>query len=185
MSWIETIAEDRATGKLKALYDELIFKRGKVANVMKAHSLNPASLEMHLRLYELTMLGESGLSRAERETVAVVISTINKCDYCIVHHADALNHYWRDKERLIKLVNDFQSAELPERAVEMCQYAVRLTLTPDKISQNDIEKLRKHLLSDKDILDLNLVVGYLNFAHRVILGLGVKFSPEEAVGYKY
>lgn len=70
---------------------------------MKIHSLNPDSMEAHMNLYLILMFGESGLSRSERELIAVVVSVTNKCAYCINHHSVALNNYWNDEDKIKKL----------------------------------------------------------------------------------
>lgn len=80
MPWITWISEDDASGLLKRLFDRLRGPRG-VAHILKIHSLNPESLERHYAYYRHIMFGPSGLSRAERETIAVVVSTINDCFY--------------------------------------------------------------------------------------------------------
>jgi len=72
MSWIDEVDVDDAEGKLETLYAELVEKRGKVSNILKVHSLNPEAMANHLDLYMTVMFGRSGLSRAEREAVAVV-----------------------------------------------------------------------------------------------------------------
>lgn len=81
-AWIPTIDEDKADGLLAELYDAGRDPRSRrVDNILKVHSLNPESLRDHLQLYKSTMHGASGLSRAEREMIAVVVSSINECHY--------------------------------------------------------------------------------------------------------
>jgi uncharacterized peroxidase-related enzyme len=81
MSWIKTIQPDDATGKLKVEYDKAIKRAGKVFNILKLQSLNPESLRASMHLYLATMHGPSGLSRAEREMLATVVSWANHCFY--------------------------------------------------------------------------------------------------------
>jgi len=82
VAWIETVAEDEADESLRSLYDRARDPRsGVVDNIMKVHSLHPDTLRDHLGLYITTMRRPSGLSRAEREMIAVVVSTINECHY--------------------------------------------------------------------------------------------------------
>src|SRR5210317_1073733 len=98
MSWIEEIEVDEADGKLAEMYAELNKRRGKISNILKVHSLNPQAMSDHLDLYMTLMFGKSGLSRAEREAVAVVVSATNECEYCVNHHTEALRHYVDDEE---------------------------------------------------------------------------------------
>lgn len=97
MSRIKSIAPEEAEGKLKEVYDELISKRGQVLEVMKIQSLHPASMHSHLQRYMDVMFHLSGLSRAQKEMIAVVVSVTNGCSYCQVHHGAALNNFWKDE----------------------------------------------------------------------------------------
>jgi uncharacterized peroxidase-related enzyme len=81
MSWIKTIQPDEAMGELKVEYDKAIKRAGKVFNILKVQSLNPESLRASMQLYLATMYGPSGLSRAEREMLATVVSWANDCFY--------------------------------------------------------------------------------------------------------
>ena len=81
MAWIQVIDEKQATGELKAQYDEVQRTRGRVSNVMKVHSLDPKSMNLHLDLYVHLMFGKSALTRAQREMIALVVSATNGCHY--------------------------------------------------------------------------------------------------------
>jgi len=81
MAWIKVIDEDDAEGELKALYEKLVEPWGGVDNILKIHSLNPASLLAHFELYKTVMRGRSDLSRVQREMIAVVVSATNRCHY--------------------------------------------------------------------------------------------------------
>lgn len=82
VAWIETVAEEQATGELKRAYRRAADpKTGHVDHIMKIHSLNPASLLGHQHLYKTLMYGDSPLSRAQREMIGVVVSAINRCEY--------------------------------------------------------------------------------------------------------
>jgi len=86
-----------------------------MANIMRVQSLNPDSMCVHLDLYLAVTFDPSGLSRNEREVIAVVVSEVNGCAYCVAHHGEALCHYWQDRERVEQAAQDFQALELPER----------------------------------------------------------------------
>ncbi|MBE0451229.1 MAG: peroxidase [Clostridia bacterium] len=82
MAWIRIIHEKMASGKLKTLYHRITGGEDRaVANILKVHSVHPETLDAHLRLYKTIMFGESGLSRAQRESIATIVSKINLCDY--------------------------------------------------------------------------------------------------------
>ncbi|MEK6266288.1 MAG: carboxymuconolactone decarboxylase family protein [Clostridium sp.] len=82
MAWIKQIGMEESQGKLRKLYDRIVGRtKGSVANILMVHSLNPDAMEAHLNLYETIMFGESGLSRGQREMIAVVVSSTNSCHY--------------------------------------------------------------------------------------------------------
>ena len=184
MSWIEEIPADQAEGKLAETYAELERKRGKISNILKVHSLNPAALGNHLDLYMTLMFGRSGLSRMEREAVAVVVSANNDCEYCINHHAEALRSYIDDDDTMTMLITADGLETLEPRLSNIVRHAEKLTNAPGAMTESDLGELRAVGLSDKDILDLTLITSYFNFVNRIAQGLGVGFTAEEIGGYR-
>ena len=152
---------------------------------MRIQSLNPNVMQKHMDLYVSIMFGTSDLSRKERALIAVIVSSVNNCNYCINHHAEALNHYLKDKGKIKDLISNYKSINLSEKNLAMLDYVYQLTKNPEKISKNDIDDLKNQGFKDKDILDINLIVSYFNFVNRVVLGLGVEFTEDEIKGYKY
>jgi uncharacterized peroxidase-related enzyme len=185
MAWIRVIREEEAAERLTEVYEQVKGHRGKVANILAVHSLHPEALKAHVDLYMTIMFGSSGLARAEREMIAVVVSAANQCPYCIEHHAAALDHYWRDDEKLLRFIEDYRLIELPERLMCLLDYAHDLTVRPNKVDESAIERIRAHGYSDEDILTINLIVSYFNFVNRIAMGLGVEFSSDEITGYQY
>ncbi|MDH7603700.1 MAG: peroxidase-related enzyme [Melioribacter sp.] len=185
MPFIKVIDEGNAEGKLKDVYEEIIKSRGKLSNIMKIHSLNLDAMIKHMELYKTIMFGKSNLSREVKEMIAVVVSVANKCDYCINHHAEALNFYWKNKEKLNQFIIDFRSVEFEPKVKLLLEYAYELTITPKNISLATISSLRSSGWNDEDILLANLIISYFNFVNRIALGLGVEFSEDEIKGYKY
>jgi uncharacterized peroxidase-related enzyme len=183
MSWIEEVEVSEAEGKLAEMYAALIKQRGKISNILKVHSLNPDAMGDHLDLYMTLMFGKSGLSRAEREAVAVVVSANNDCEYCVRHHAEALRHYIDDEETMAMLMTADGLETLEPRLSNIVRHAEKLTTAPIAMTESDLDELRTEGLSDKDILDLTLIVAYFNFVNRIALGLGVTFNAEELSGY--
>lgn len=184
MSWIDEIEIDAADGKLADMYAELIEKRGKVSNILKVHSLNADAMGDHLDLYMTLMFRKSGLSRAEREAIAVVVSADNDCAYCVNHHAEALRRYIKDDDVMSTLMSTDGLDTLEPRLSNIVRHAEKLTSAPGAMTESDLFELRAVGLSDRDILDLTLITAYFNFVNRVALGLGVSFSAEELSGYR-
>ncbi len=183
MSWIEEVAAEEAEGKLADTYAELEKKRGKISNILKVHSLNPDALGNHLDLYMTLMFGRSGLSRLEREAVAVVVSANNECDYCVNHHVESLRRYVDDEDTIHMLMTADGLETLEPRLSNIVRHAEKLTSAPGAMTESDLGELRAVGLSDKDILDLTLITSYFNFVNRIALGLGVTFTAEEMSGY--
>ena len=184
MSWIDEVDVGEADGKLAEMYATLVKQRGKISNILKVHSLNPQALGNHLDLYMTLMFGKSGLSRAEREAVAVVVSAANDCEYCIEHHLASLRRYIDDEDTLTMLTTADGLEALEPRLSNIVRHAERLTNAPIAMTESDLGELRAVGLSDKDILDLTLIVGYFNFVNRIALGLGVGWSTDELTGYR-
>ena len=184
MSWIDEVSAEDADGELETIYAKLLEKRGKVSNILKVHSLNPEAMGNHLDLYMTIMFGKSGLSRAEREAIAVVVSATNDCAYCVNHHAEALRRYIKDDETLEMLMTADGLETLEPRLSNIVRHAEKLTSAPSAMTESDLGELRAVGLSDRDILDLSLIVSYFNFVNRIALGLGVEYSAAEMSGYK-
>jgi uncharacterized peroxidase-related enzyme len=184
MAWIETIDEDDASESLRAVYDRVASSRGKVANILKVHSLRPKTLQAHHDLYRELLFARTDLSRAERELIAVVVSDANDCAYCVEHHRAALNAYW-DNDRIDAVLQGEDKDVLSEREQALAAYARALTTAPSAVTEDDVAALRDKGLSDTAILDTAMVTSYFNFVNRMALGLGVNFTPEEVEGYAY
>ena len=183
MSWIEEIEVTEAEGRLAEVYAELLEKRGKIANILQVHSLNPNALASHVDLNMSIMFGKSGLSRAEREAIAVVVSASNDCEYCVNHHTEALRRYIKDEDTLQILASAAGLEVLEPRLGKIVIHAKKLTSAPAVMTESDLDPLRVEGLSDQDILDVTLVVAYFNFVNRIAMGLGVSYSAEELSGY--
>lgn len=185
MAYIDIIQPENAKGELKEIYEDLQKSRGKVAEVHKIQSLNPESITAHMDLYMRVMFGKSPLKRAQREMMAVVVSAANECEYCQLHHGEALNHYWKDEQKVKQLREDFTQLDLTEIDMELCSLAQRLTLKPGHAKETDVQSLKELGLSDRNVLDATLVISYFNFVNRMVMGLGVETDEEEVSGYKY
>lgn len=186
MSRINVVQPEEAEGRLKEIYNALIEQRGQLAEVHKIQSLRPESIVKHMELYMEIMFSRSELSRAQREMIAVVVSVSNNCSYCATHHGSALNHYWKDDQRLDQLKSDYKKAGLSKPDVQLCSYAEKLTLDPGFSADNDLTKpLREKGFSDAAILDASLVVSYFNFVNRMVLSLGVHLEADKGRNYKY
>ena len=185
MAHIDIVQPEKATGELKEIYDHLEQTRGKVAEVHKIQSLNPRTITNHMDLYMTVMFGKSPLKRVQREMMAVVVSKNNQCEYCQVHHLEAVNNFWKDEERSNRLKSDFRTADLNQTDLALCAYAEVLTRDPGAANDEVLVKPLKEVgLDDRAILDATLVIAYFNFVNRIVQSLGVRLE-ENPGGYKY
>jgi len=183
MSYVRTIDEADATGRLAQLYQRGGNPDGTVDNVLKVHSLNPDSLHAHLELYISAVHRPSPLSRAEREMIAVTVSRLNGCEYCKRHHGEGLRRLLPEdrKHAAGELMGGDESSLIP-REKALTRYAEMLTLHPDSVVQAEIDALRTHELDDRAIVDLACVVAYFAYANRVVLGLGAGLESADRIG---
>lgn len=186
MSYIRVIPHEQAEGELRKIYDNLVNTRGKLAEIHKIQSLNPQSIINHMDLYLTIMFGKSPVRRYQREMMAVVVSAANKCPYCVAHHGEALNHFWKDSARVNRLARDYTMAGLDDKDLALCRYAFDLTAHPKTISEYDhIANLKKQGIEERALLDANLVIAYFNFVNRIVTGLGVELETDGGKGYDY
>jgi uncharacterized peroxidase-related enzyme len=157
-----------------------------LADVHKIQSLRPESIVAHMDLYMVIMFAKSELSRAEHEMMAVVVSAANGCEYCQMHHAQALNYYWKNYEKISRLRTDFETADLTTRELVLCSFANLLTVNPEAYrNEKYLTPVKKIGISDNGILDATLVIAYFNFVNRIVMALGLETNEEEISGYSY
>ncbi len=180
MAYIRTIPEAEATGELAEWYRRVGNPDGTVDNVMKVHSLNLATGRTHYELYRQACHLASPLSRAEREMIAVVVSRLNGCHYCLRHHHAGLRRLLpADRAPVADSLADGEPSGLTPRETAMVQWAVQLTTMPQEVTRQDTQSLRAAGLDDREILDLAQVIGYFNYVNRLVTGLGVELGDGE------
>ena len=178
MSWIKTIAYEKADSKLKALYDRVKGPNNNVDNIMMMHSLRPHSMEGHMAIYKYVLHHrDNTIDKWFLETLGVWVSTLNKCDYCVDHHFAGLKRLLNDDEKATQIrsaidTNNIENAPLENRQKTAMEYARKLTNNPGSIREESIEKLRADGFTDGEILEINQVCAYFSYANRTVLGLG-------------
>jgi uncharacterized peroxidase-related enzyme len=177
MSYISMVEPEEASPALRDAYARVGAARGRVANVLRAHSVNPAAMATHVTLYEALMFGLSELSRVEREVIAVAVSAANECAYCVSHHSVALRSAGGDPVLAAVVCGDTDAAPLDERGRALVPSATRLTRAPASMMPDDVAALRAVGLSDAAIHDATAVAAYFNFVNRLVHGLGVELEP--------
>lgn len=178
MSWIEIIPYSSAKGKLKKLYNRVKGPENNVDNIMLAHGLRPHSMEGHMVLYKNVIHNRNNtVPKWFLETIGAYVSFLNKCDYCIHHHSEGLKKILNNIEKHKTILSSLQTEEFynffDSKYTEALNYAKLLTVKPTKVSENNIQKLKETGFSDGEILEINQVVSYFNYANRTVLGLGI------------
>jgi uncharacterized peroxidase-related enzyme len=142
-------------------------KLGFIPNVLQAYSFDNAKLEAFVAMYSDLMLAPSGLSKLEREMIAVAVSSHNRCYYCLVAHGAAVRAMSGDPPLGELVAMNYRAARLSKRQRAMLDFAVKLTAEPWAIEEPDREALRRAGFSDRDIWDIAAVAGFYNMSNRL------------------
>jgi len=148
-------------------FDICVEKLGYVPNVLRAYAFDISKLNAFTAMYNDLMLGDSGLSKLEREMIAVVVSSINHCFYCLTAHGAAVRQLSGDPTLGEVLVMNYHAADLSERHKAMLDFAAKMTEESHKIEEADRQALRDAGFSDRDIWDIASVAGFFNMSNRV------------------
>jgi uncharacterized peroxidase-related enzyme len=153
-------------------------KLGFVPNVLRAYSFDEAKLTAFSNLYNDLMLGESGLSKLEREMIAVVVSSINRCFYCLVSHGAAVRALSGDPILGEMLVMNYRVADLSRRQRAMLDFAAKMTEESHRIEEADRQRLRDAGLSDREIWDVAAVASFFNMSNRMASAVDMRPNDE-------
>jgi uncharacterized peroxidase-related enzyme len=153
-------------------------KLGFVPNVLKAYAFDNKKLKAFIDMVDDLMLGESGLSRLEREMIAVAVSAINHCHYCLTAHGAAVRYRSNDPMFGDMIEHNYRMAELTPKQKAMLDFAVKLTEAPDKIENADRDCLRQLGFSDRDIWDIAAVASFFNMSNRLASATDMRPNAE-------
>lgn len=186
-AWIRMLSDDEADEPLKEALDFARTPHGTVDNVMRVHSLRPSTMNGHVVLYRACLHDEGNtVPMWFQEVISSYVSTLNECPYSYANHWANARHLIGDDARADAVEAALQ-AHRPEDAFDGAElaalcYAAKLTLHPGKIERADVDGLRTAGWDDGEILEINQVVGYFNYANRLLNGLGVT-TDGDVVGY--
>jgi uncharacterized peroxidase-related enzyme len=152
---------------MAAYFEKCEDKLGFVPNVLKAYSFDMAKLEAFVAMYNDLMLAPSGLSKLDREMIAVAVSAHNQCFYCLVAHGAAVRQLSGDPALGELMVMNYRAARLARRERGMLDFAMKVTAQPWTVEEADREALRKTGFSDRDIWDIAAVAAFFNMTNRV------------------
>lgn len=178
MSWIKIISYEEAKGKLKRMYDRIKGPDNNVDNVMLIHSLRPHTLVGHMTIYKNVLHNANNqLPKWYLEALGVYVSHLNKCAYCFDHHFAGFKRLFQDDAKAEQFKQAAQEGAIASifegKFLQGFVYAKKLTLQTQVMKETDVKTLRIAGFTDGEILEINQVVSYFNYANRTVLGLGV------------
>jgi uncharacterized peroxidase-related enzyme len=153
-------------------------KLGIVPNVLRAYAFDITKLDAFTAMYNDLMLAPSGLTKLEREMIAVVVSSVNRCWYCQVAHGAAVRAISGDPALGEAMVMNWRAAHLNARQTALLTFAEKVTHASAEITESDRQALRDQGFSDRDIFDIASVAGFFNMSNRVASATGMRPNPE-------
>lgn len=153
-------------------------KLGLVPNVLKAYAFNETKLNAFTGMYNDLMLGESNITPLEREMIAVVVSSINRCYYCLVAHGNSVRKLSKNPELGEQMVINYRLADLKPNQRAMMDFAVKMTEKSYKIEENDRQTLRDNGYSDQDIWDIASIASFFNMSNRMASAIDMRPNVE-------
>jgi uncharacterized peroxidase-related enzyme len=164
--------------EMQAYLDKCVEKIGFVPNVLRAYAHDNAKLEAFAAFYNDLMLAPSGLSKLEREMIAVAVSSQNRCYYCLTAHGAAVRQFSGDAVLGEMLVMNYRAADLAPRHRAMLDFAVKLTETPWLIKEEDRAALRGAGFDERDIWDIAAVASFFNMSNRMASAVDMRPNHE-------
>ena len=175
---LELPPSEELSDKTKAYFDKCKEKLGLIPNVLLAYAFDETKLRAFTDFYNDLMLGESGLSKLEREMIAVAVSSTNHCYYCLTAHGAAVRSLSGDPIFGEQMVMNYRAADLDPRQKAMLDFAVKLTQSPDRIEEEDRAVLRSAGFSERDIWDIAATASFFNMSNRMAAATDMRPNDE-------
>ena len=169
---------DTLDPEMEAYFAKCMEKLGFVPNVLEAHAFDGGKLKAFVAMADVLMLGESGLFKFEREMIAVAVSAVNHCHYCLTAHGAAVRQRAGNPELGETIAHNYRSADLAPRQKAMLDFAVKLTEAPDKLEEADRLALRAAGFADRDIWDIAAVAAFFNMSNRLAAATDMRPNRE-------
>ena len=186
-AWINMISDDQTSSDLKKAFDLARSPAGTVDNVMRIHSLRPHTMIGHIELYKSVLHNENNtLPMWLAESIGSYVAILNECEYSYTNHWANASYLINDVARAEEIESALKKDQ-PEDAfmgmeLQMMRYARKLTLSPALVCAGDIQQMRQEGAVDGEILEVNQVVSYFCYVHRLLNGLGVTLNGD-VIGY--
>ncbi len=168
----------KLTPALQAYFDKCQEKLGFVPNVLRAYAFDAVKLQAFIDMVDDLMLADSNLTKLEREMIAVAVSAVNHCHYCLTAHGAAVRQRAKDPIMGELIAQNWRAGNLPARQQAMLSFAEKLTRTPAAIEEADRTALRQAGFNDRDIWDIAATAAFYNMSNRLAAATDMK--PNEA-----
>lgn len=163
---------------IRAYFAKCQEKLGLIPNVLRAYSFDMEKLRAFMAMYNDLMLAPSGLSKTEREMIAVAVSAENRCVYCLTAHGAALRALTGDPALAEVIAQNWRAADLPSRQRAMLAFAVKLTSRPQDMAEADRQALRDAGFAERDIWDIAAVAAFYNMSNRLAAATEMQPNPD-------
>ena len=173
IAWLPVADEASLDEDLRALFERAVERVGFVPNVFRVYAARPEHFRRWRAHFQEVTQGESELTPAEREMIAVAVSAENHCLYCLISHGAGLRQLLGDQVMGDRITLDYRRAGLDERTAAMLDYAAKITRSPVECNEADIERLRALGFSDQAIFDIAETAAMYNFTNRLASATGM------------
>ncbi|MDB9971912.1 peroxidase-related enzyme [Alphaproteobacteria bacterium] len=153
-------------------------KLGMVPNVILANASDNERLKTFVNFYNRLMLKKGYLTKLEREMIAVVVSSCNKCFYCLIAHGAAVRQLSKNPILGDELMINYRAADLSKREKLMLDFSAKLTDAPSNVTKLDRDLLRKEKFSEEEILEIIEVASFFNMTNRIAIGTDMRPNAE-------
>ncbi len=171
---------DQLTEDMRHYFNKCQEKLGFIPNVLLSYAFDEVKLRPFIAMHDELMLGSSGLSKLEREMIAVVVSSYNHCYYCLSAHGALVRTRSGDPRLGDQLVMNYRSADLTDKQCAMLDFAWELTAHPAEVSTPQRQALRDAGWSDRDIWDISAIAGFFNMSNRMATAIDMRPNDEYA-----
>lgn len=171
-------ATDPLDDDIAAYFARCSEKLGLIPNVLRAYAFDQDKLRAFMTMYNDLMLAPSGLTKAEREMIAVVVSSLNRCHYCLTAHGAALRQLTGDAALSETIAQNWRAAALDARQRAMLAFTEKMTLESHRIEEPDRAALRAAGFTDRDIWDIAAVAGFFAMSNRMASATAMAPNPD-------
>lgn len=174
MGYVKQVAEDNASGAIRRVYDAAVAREGEIAEIIKVQSVDAKSVQAGVNLYTNIMKVKNALTPAQREMIGMVVGNVNDSYYTTFYHMRDYIKEAENKKLAQQIALDYRKAAIEPNEKALCDYAVKLSLDPQNMSEDDLDTLRENGFNDEAIVVTTQVVSYFNYQTRIGNALGVE-----------